>query len=209
MKKRIFLVDFDRTITDRDTTDAILERHNPDLLANTRRMFHQGKVDIKRYLQTLIESLSMTEKEFEEEISVGIEIDSFFKDFFQKENEVRIVSAGTYHNVMSNLKKSGIEFPKEHIYSNILKFDGKKIRVEFPDSDSFEGICKRRVVEKYKREYEEVVFIGDGSSDYYGASKAHRVFAKKGLRLEEYCLKNDIEYTPYESFQEIIKIYNM
>ena len=209
MKKRIFLVDFDRTITDRDTTDTILERYNPKLLADTRKRFHKGEVDIKRYLQTLVESLSLTEKEFEEEISVGIEIDSFFKDFFQMENEIRIVSAGTYHNVMSNLKKAGIEFPEEHIYSNILKFHGKKISVEFPDADSFEGICKRRVVEKYKREYEEVVFIGDGSSDYHGASRAHRVFAKKGLRLEEYCLENNIDYTPYESFEEIIKIYNI
>ncbi|WP_319370996.1 HAD-IB family phosphatase [uncultured Ilyobacter sp.] len=162
MKKRIFLVDFDRTITDRDTTDAILERYNPELLADTRRMFHRGEVDIKRYLKILVESLSLTEKEFEEEISVGVEIDSFFKSFFEKENEVRIVSAGTYHNVMSNLKKAGIEFPREHVYSNTLKFDGKTIKVEFPDTDSFEGICKRRVVEKYKREYEEVVFIGDG-----------------------------------------------
>ncbi|WP_319205001.1 hypothetical protein [uncultured Ilyobacter sp.] len=125
MKKRIFLVDFDRTISDRDTTDAILERHNPDLLVSTRKMFRKGEIDIKKYLQILVESLSMTEKEFEKEIAVGIEIDSFFKDFFQKNPEIRIVSAGTYHNVMSNLKKAGIEFPKEHIYSNMLKFQGK------------------------------------------------------------------------------------
>ncbi|ADO82378.1 HAD-IB family phosphatase [Ilyobacter polytropus] len=209
MKKRIFLVDFDKTISDRDTTDAILERHNPDLLASTRKLFRKGEIDIKKYLQILVESLSMTEKEFEKEISVGIKIDSFFKDFFQKDHEIRIVSAGTYHNVISNLKKAGIKFPEEHIYSNILKFQGKKIKVEFPDADSFEGICKRRVVEKYKEEYKEVVFIGDGSSDYYGASKAHRVFAKKGLRLEEYCLANNIEYTSFESFEEIIKIYNI
>jgi 2,3-diketo-5-methylthio-1-phosphopentane phosphatase len=209
MKKRIFLVDFDRTISDRDTTDAILERHNPDLLASTRKMFRKGEIDIKKYLQILVESLSMTEKEFEKEIAVGIEIDSFFKDFFQKNPEIRIVSAGTYHNVMSNLKKAGIEFPKEHIYSNMLKFQGKRIRVEFPDSDSFEGICKKRIVEKYKKKYKEVVFIGDGSSDYYGASEAHRVFAKRGLRLEEYCLTNNIEYTSYESFEDIIKIYNI
>ncbi|WP_320046181.1 HAD-IB family phosphatase [uncultured Ilyobacter sp.] len=209
MKKRIFLVDFDRTISDRDTTAAILERHNPELLLSTRKIFRNGEIDIKRYLQILIESLSMTEKEFEKEISIGIEIDSFFKDFFQKNHEIRIVSAGTYHNVMSNLKKAGIEFPKEHIYSNILKFHGKKIKVEFHDADSFEGICKKKVVEKYIEKYKEVVFIGDGSSDYYGASKAHRVFAKRGLRLEEYCLANNIEYTPYESFEDIIKIYSI
>ncbi len=209
MKKRIFLVDFDRTITDRDTTDALLERHNPILLSETQRVFRKGEVDIKGYLSILVESLSMTEKEYEDEISIGIEIDSFFKIFFQNVNDLRIVSAGTHHNVLSNFKKAGINFPKEHIYSNTLKFHDNKIKVEFPDINSFEGICKKRIVEKYKKEYEEVIFIGDGSSDYHGASKAHRVFAKTGLRLEEYCLENKIEYTPYESFKDIIEIYNI
>jgi 2,3-diketo-5-methylthio-1-phosphopentane phosphatase len=209
MKKRIFLVDFDRTITDRDTTDSLLQRYNPELLEEKRKLFRRGELDVKGYLKVLLESISMTEEEYLKEISEGVEVDSFFEYFSQNINDMRIVSAGTYHNVLSNLEKAGIKFPKEHIYSNILKFDGDKIKVEFPDSDSFEGICKRSVVEKYIKEYEEVIFIGDGSSDYHGASKAHRVFAKKGLRLEEYCLENKIEYTPYENFGDIIKIYDL
>jgi 2,3-diketo-5-methylthio-1-phosphopentane phosphatase len=209
MKKRIFLVDFDRTITDRDTTDSLLQRYNPELLEEKRKLFRRGELDVKGYLKVLLESISMTEEEYLKEISEGVEVDSFFEYFSQNINDMRIVSAGTYHNVLSNLEKAGIKFPKEHIYSNILKFDGDKIKVEFPDPDSFEGICKRSVVEKYIKEYEEVIFIGDGSSDYHGASKAHRVFAKKGLRLEEYCLENKIEYTPYENFGDIIKIYDL
>lgn len=209
MKKRIFLVDFDRTITDRDTTDALLQRYNPSLLAESRKLFRKGELDVKGYLKVLLESISLTEEEYKREISVGIEVDSFFEHFYKNIDDVRIVSAGTYHNVLANLEKEGIKFPEKHIYSNELKFDGNQMKVEFPDEDSFEGICKGSVVEKYKKEYEEVVFIGDGSSDYYGASKAHKVFAKRGLKLEEYCLENKIEYTPYGNFGDIIKIYNI
>ena len=86
MKKRIFLVDFDRTISDRDTTDAILERHNPDLLVSTRKMFRKGEIDIKKYLQILVESLSMTEKEFEKRDRCGYRNRFFFQRFFSKKS---------------------------------------------------------------------------------------------------------------------------
>jgi len=48
-----------------------------------------------------------------------------------------------------------------------------------------------------------VVFIGDGVSDLPAAREADVLFARKGLRLEEYCLEHRIPYIGFETFKDI------
>ncbi|GFF50145.1 pdp3-interacting factor 1 [Aspergillus udagawae] len=48
-----------------------------------------------------------------------------------------------------------------------------------------------------------IVFIGDGVSDLAAAREADVLFARKGLRLEEYCKENNISYIPFETFADI------
>jgi len=50
-----------------------------------------------------------------------------------------------------------------------------------------------------------IVFIGDGVSDLPAAREADVLFARKGLRLEEYCIENKIPYIGYDSFADIKK----
>ncbi|KAG9245173.1 HAD-like domain-containing protein [Calycina marina] len=53
-----------------------------------------------------------------------------------------------------------------------------------------------------------IVFIGDGVSDLPAARVADVLFARKGLRLEEYCVKNKIPYIGYDTFADIQKEIN-
>ena len=50
-----------------------------------------------------------------------------------------------------------------------------------------------------------IILIGDGVSDLPAAREADVLFAKKGLRLEEYCIENKIGYIPFETFADIKK----
>ncbi|KAJ5291654.1 Pdp3-interacting factor 1 [Penicillium angulare] len=50
-----------------------------------------------------------------------------------------------------------------------------------------------------------IIFIGDGISDLAAASEADVLFARRGLRLEQYCLEKGIKYTPFDSFSDIKK----
>ena len=50
-----------------------------------------------------------------------------------------------------------------------------------------------------------IIFIGDGVSDLTAAREADILFARKGLKLEEYCKLNQIPYTPFETFADIKK----
>ncbi|TAQ83893.1 hypothetical protein B7494_g7779 [Chlorociboria aeruginascens] len=48
-----------------------------------------------------------------------------------------------------------------------------------------------------------IVFIGDGVSDLPAARQADVLFARRGLRLEEYCIENKIAYIGFDTFAEI------
>ncbi|KAF2963813.1 hypothetical protein GQX73_g9758 [Xylaria multiplex] len=48
-----------------------------------------------------------------------------------------------------------------------------------------------------------IVFIGDGVSDLPAAREADVLFARRGLRLEEYCVENNIPHTPFDTFADI------
>lgn len=50
-----------------------------------------------------------------------------------------------------------------------------------------------------------IVFIGDGVSDLPAAREADVLFARRGLRLEEYCIENKIPYIPFDTFADIQK----
>ncbi|KAK6332487.1 hypothetical protein TWF730_004153 [Orbilia blumenaviensis] len=48
-----------------------------------------------------------------------------------------------------------------------------------------------------------IVFVGDGVSDLPAAREADVLFARRGLRLEEYCIENKISYIPFDTFADI------
>jgi len=50
-----------------------------------------------------------------------------------------------------------------------------------------------------------IVFIGDGVSDLPAARESDVLFARRGLRLEEYCVENHLSYIPFDTFADIQK----
>ncbi|TGO52094.1 hypothetical protein BOTNAR_0335g00050 [Botryotinia narcissicola] len=50
-----------------------------------------------------------------------------------------------------------------------------------------------------------IVFIGDGVSDLPAAIQADVLFARRVLRLEEYCVEHKIPYIPFDTFADIQK----
>lgn len=207
MKDLIFLVDFDRTITLNDSTDELMNQFNPQLVEEYQGKFRRGELRVREYIKGLLESLKLTKEDYEKAVSKNLQIDPDFKKFIELGYEMRVVSAGTYENILPNFQKEGIDIPLEHIYSNKLTFREDNIEISFPydNEDSDEGICKKTILLKYKQKYKKVFFIGDGYSDIGAASKADFVFAKRGRYLEKYCLEKGIDVFVYDTFYDIIE----
>ena len=152
-KKLIFLIDFDITISKKDSTDTLLSVHQPELKTNIRKKYRSGEITMKEYLQTGIESLNITKEQFLETLKL-IGIDETFVDFMKSGIEFRIVSAGTKLNIAGVLRNYGINLDEKEIISNDIKFDGNKITVSFPylDKEQYYGVDKKEAVQKYQDE---------------------------------------------------------
>lgn len=208
-KKRIFLIDFDRTISNEDSTDVLLETHNPEFKKDLRKRYKAGKVTIRQFIKEGLSSLNITKDEYIKTLQEKVTIDESFKDFVQSGLEFRIVSAGSRLNVQGSLLGHGIDLPDEKIISNDLKFDGNKITVEnlFLDKEKIYGVDKKEAVEKFKKQGYEVIYVGDGPSDYRAMEVADFVLVRKGTRAVKFCSENGINFREFESFSEILKTF--
>jgi len=209
-KDRIFLIDFDNTLTNKDTTDTIMIKYNKTLLDNYQNRIRKGEINVKEYLSGLLESLTISKEDFYKSIGDNVDIDNNFINFKNQIEDFRIVSAGTYENIFAVLEKNKINIDKKMIYANELLFlNNNKIKIEYPFDvdDCFEGVCKKSIVKKYKELYKEVVFIGDGLSDISVCGVADIIFARRDHSLEKYCEKNNISHIKYDDFDDIIKYY--
>ena len=208
-KKRIFLIDFDRTISNEDSTDVLLETHNPEFKKDLRKRYKAGKVTIRQFIKEGLSSLNITKDEYIKTLQEKVTIDESFKDFVKSGLEFRIVSAGSRLNVQGSLLGYGIDLPDEKIISNNLKFDGNKITVEnlFLDKEKIYGVDKKEAVEKFKKQGYEVIYVGDGPSDYRAMEVADFVLVRKGTRAVKFCSENGINFREFESFSEILKTF--
>lgn len=208
-KKRIFLIDFDRTISNEDSTDVLLETHNPEFKKDLRKRYKAGKVTIRQFIKEGLSSLNITKDEYIKTLQEKVTIDESFKDFVKSGLEFRIVSAGSRLNVQGSLLGYGIDLPDEKVISNDLKFDGNKITVEnlFLDKEKIYGVDKKEAVEKFKKQGYEVIYVGDGPSDYRAMEVADFVLVRKGTRAVKFCSENGINFREFESFSEILKTF--
>lgn len=203
MNKNIYLIDFDITVTKRDTTHTLLETFIPHLLEEIRGNYRAGRLSIREFIQNGLGSLCIDKDTYISTLQKKIDIDETFLSFI-KDVDFRIVSAGTKLNVSSVLAKYGIILDDDHIISNEIYFEDK-IRIEMPymDNARYYGVDKKEQVEKYKKMGYIVTFIGDGPSDYEAISAADYVFVRKGTRAVKYCIDNNIEFKEFDNFNEI------
>ena len=207
MNKRIFLIDFDCTITHNDTTDELLKIYNPKLLEEYQEKFRNGELTVKKYLWDLITSLNINEEEYKKSVAKNVIVDKYFREFTELGEKFRIVSAGTVLNIVSVLEANNIYVNKDNIYSNDVIFEDGRILIKYPYeyNSSFYGISKGSIVDKYKEKGYEVIFIGDGIADIEASKHADILFAKVGRSLEKHCILNNIKFTAYRDFSNIIK----
>lgn len=217
LEKTIVLSDFDGTITTFDTNIRLFDKYgDEEIVKATREEFYNGKMDMKTLTRTQFKHLAMSEKEYLDYILTDIELSPGFESFYnmlqKKEIPFKIVSGGFLNGIEVFMNKHGFE--EIPIYSNKLVFDGRDIQVKYYDEEYFKDIinkdsyidCKVEIVNNYRKEYENIVFLGDGSTDIYIADKVDVLFAKD--YLARYCDENKIDYIPWEDFHDVIKWFS-
>jgi len=205
--KVIFLIDFDVTISTKDSTDTLLETHNPKYKKIIREQYRNGDITMREFVIFGLESLNITKKEYIETLDKNVTIDESFKNFLESGAEFKIVSAGTRLNIQGSLLKYNINLTDDDIISNDISFDGNKIKITNPflDKEMYYGVDKKEAVENFQRQGYKVIFVGDGPSDYRAVEVADFSFIRKNTRAVNFCKENNIKFMEFESFHEILK----
>ncbi len=212
-EKLAVLVDFDGTMTTEDTNDKLVSVYGNENTDREIRKFREGKLSFPRYFQAIMSELRLTEEEYIKFLLEEIEISPGFLEFYKKTKKknipLGIVSGGFQNGIVPFLEKHGIE--DVEIFANELVFQGNKPHIKFRNGQDTHccdegpcGNCKINHYYNYKEKRDEVIFVGDGVTDMPLANVAEIVFAKDSLA--EYMDKRNIEYIPYEDFNDINKI---
>lgn len=200
------LCDFDGTITTFDTNTVLFDTFgDKNYINKLRRQYYSGQIDLKTLAIHEFNHLKITEETYLNYIKNDVVLQRGFKTFYENLKKanipIAVVSGGFINGIEAFFNENGIEgIP---IYANRLIFNGDEIKVKFYGEENIKENTDSKVqlYRKFKKEYDKVIFIGDGHTDVHVAKEADCLFAKD--YLEEYCIENDIEYLKWEDFYDI------
>ena len=204
----IVLCDFDGTISVKDVTDTLLSYFGQDGCDELEELWVNGKIGSQECMSKQIALMDASLEEVNQVLS-KIEIDPMFKSFInytqQNNIPVHVVSDGLDYAIQFVLKRHGIE--NLPIFANKLLHDNARSwRLEFPyankDCIKQSGNCKCNHVKK-QQYFPQILYVGDGTSDYCVSHNVDYVFAKD--KLVNYCEKNKIMHCAINSFTDVTK----
>jgi len=203
----LFIIDFDGTLSVRDTVDALLGKFATPEWETIEQKWLAGEISAVECMQQQIR-LVKTDHVALESFFRGIQLDASFLPFHEHVSQfakIAIVSDGLDHAI--NVAMRHAAFPELPVYANHLHFVPDGIDISFPLLNAAciagNGVCKCAVARNLAQDAGgPVVLIGDGKSDACLAKHADVVFAKASLI--RYCEEQNIAYHPFESFADVL-----
>jgi len=200
--------DFDGTVTLQDVGNELFK--GVENFEGMNKMFKDGELTIYEYWHKLCYNLpkSVTIEDIREH-SKNFEIDAYFKEFVNFCNlnglKLYIVSDGFDVYIEEILRTNGINLP---ISSNKLIDKGEFLAPRFENASEsckcYSANCKRNFVLNKSDDNTLKVYIGDGYSDFCGATHCDIIFAKKYLAT--YCNENNLPHYTYKTFFDVKRI---
>ncbi len=200
----VFFIDFDGTITKKDTCAAMVEAFAGDGWREINERWERKEISTEQCANMTF-SLFRGDISDLDKLMDTMEIDEYFKEFIDfcrnKGYGVFILSDGYDYCIKNVFARYDIELP---YYANRMVYDeGFRIECSGTNPDcGICGTCKSSLLESLKGEGNLVVYVGDGYSDTCPATKADVIFARDDLH--RYCRDNGISARYFDTFNDII-----
>ncbi len=196
------IVDFDGTISLKDTTDLLLHKFAHPDWHKIEAEWLAGHIGSRECMMRQIDVIRATPQEMDAFVD-SIEIDWHFKSFIRQAQRhnlpITIVSDGLDYVIHSVLSRAGLDGLTVNANHLSYKGDGQW-RLTSPHASnachSQSGTCKCAIAAQ--RRDTMTLVIGDGRSDRCVAEEADFVFAKASL--VEYCEEKQLPFTPFRDF---------
>jgi len=206
--KRLFLCDFDGTISVLDMSYELLSAFARGDLEEIDRQYREGEIGSRQAYEHLSVLCRITPEEMEDFIMERSLIDPYFEGFhrycLRNGFDLKIVSDGFDIYIKRLLEHHGL--PPIPIFANRISFEeGGRIRFEHPCHNpdcGLCGTCKRQILLRERPRYDRITYIGNGHSDRCAAREADQIYAKEVLF--ETCVREGTDCTYFDHFGEIM-----
>ena len=199
---RSVLVDFDGTACLHDVAEHVMNRFGEPDWAVYDEAWERGEIDTRAAIRTQVAPFAGPADELNafavEHCPVDPTLAGFVRWCRDQDVDVAIVSDGLGFYIAPLLAAAGV--PDVAIVTN--EWDGG--RMAFPNGHplcTWCGTCKMQAVQAAPG---PVAFIGEGSSDRYGALYADLVFAKDAL--VDHCQRDGVAFVAWKDFDDVRRV---
>lgn len=217
--KAIVFTDWDGTVTLQDSNDYLTEHlgFGDDKRRAINDEILDGKVSFRDGFQKMLDSIDTPFPECIEFLKKNVKLDSGFKDFYNYCSNngipVVVISSGMkpviYNLLITLVGQEAVD--NIEIYSNdVTTVDEKsgKWDIVYRDSSDF-GHDKSLSIKEYLAKHKfdtlpPLFYCGDGVSDLSAAKETNLLFAKHGKDLIKFCRRENIPYTEFQNFNDIL-----
>lgn len=203
--KMTFFVDFDGTITKKDSCLAVIKAFAKGDWQSIDLKWQKKVLTTKECAMETFKLFDTDKQKLTQFLLDEIEIDDHFLPFInqcqKKAYDVFILSDGYDFNIKTVLDKYNINIP---FYANELVISGNEFDINTVHSSRACGrcgTCKTELMKTLKPKEGLSVYVGDGYSDMCAAKNADIIFAKDALL--SYCRENDISAQEFDDFSNI------
>jgi 2-hydroxy-3-keto-5-methylthiopentenyl-1-phosphate phosphatase len=201
----LIVVDFDGTITERDSLVTIVQTHAPELFWELEDALDAGRITLRECIRREFEAIRGDHDAIVAEAVENTRVRAGFPEFVAAARDAGdrlvVVSSGFESIIRPVLAREGVG--DLDLISHEVRFSDAGGVVEFrhgEDCDVCGQECKRSVVTTM-RNGDHVVYIGDGYSDRCAALAADRVFARRELAIH---LRDEgVPFEPFENFVDV------
>ena len=209
MTKVLVQCDFDGTITNDDTSFALLDTFAQGDWQKLLRQYKEHKISVgefnsnafamvKASKHTLLEFLK---KEGKAQIRPG------FRDFVsycaRKNFRLVITSNGLDFYIRAILEYLKLDHIEVHAAQNTFHSSGIHVQYVGLNGELLNEGLKEAFIKSFLAEGYNVIYVGNGDSDIPAAKYATHLFARGDLL--NYCKQNQLECKPFKTFNDIME----
>jgi 2-hydroxy-3-keto-5-methylthiopentenyl-1-phosphate phosphatase len=204
-ERLLVVCDFDGTVCRVDICNEFLDQFAGDWEA-IDRAYAAGEVGSRATYGRIAPLIRTNRQQVVEFILEHEQLDPFFPEFLHfcrgRKIDVKIVSDGLDACIEAILGKHGLDV--EYFSNRLLFREDDRIEFDFlPASEECGrcGTCKRSLLNRFRTDYDRIIYVGDGHSDICAARTADQIFAKD--ILYEKCIDNGTPCLFYDDFRDI------
>jgi len=202
-------VDFDGTITTRDTLHVIVEEFGASgLWDGLEPRLRRGEISIEDAMSQQFAAVTATRDEVLPRVFEHSSVRDGFTDLIAWTTAhavpLVVLSAGFRDVIDAVFDRAGIHGLE--IHSNDIRFSRDGAELIFAERGAACGVCgtrcKRDVLGTVRDDAQTLVYIGDGISDRCAARTADLIFARASLAEDLTAAGED--FIPFETFHDVI-----